>query len=163
MLSRILIVLALCVPALSHADTKKLDAPLARPELKRDDFTGIYYLRGEENEQEYTGVVILVKVGADLYMTHMIASGQHTKGFGVQKGNHLSLSWRPIGDPSKDVSKIMGNTLYEISEDGKTFKGTWIATGNAKTSQETLTFLRRLEDPPAPAQAEPELIPPPKE
>jgi hypothetical protein len=116
-----------------------------RPSLEQEigDLSGYYMCKGTEvGGKTYSGVVTVMKKN-DLYLVQWsVGIGSNFTGVGIRQGNSLSCSWAL---PS-EKGLIRGINVYRI-EQGPRLIGRWASLpGPSVLQNETLTFLRPLED-----------------
>lgn len=142
--------------------TLELLGTSANPELSQDkkgpnlrptesdmtDLSGYYTCKGQEAAgKAYTGVVVLTKKNEVYVIQWVVGGGSNFSGIALRQGNNLAASW---AIPNQSGAIVRGVNLYRVEStaNGPRLVGRWSSIPGPGVQQtETLTFLRKLDDP----------------
>lgn len=97
------------------------------------DLSGVYELQGHDGDgKPYSGLAILKKKNDGYLVQWTTQVGGNTVGLGTLDGDKFICAW--VRDP------VIGQTVYTVSKDRKTFDGRWQSIGVHKWHSETLRF-----------------------
>jgi hypothetical protein len=107
------------------------------------DIDGYYNCKGKEaGGKQYSGICVITKKGEVYLVSWMIGSGSTFSGLGIRQGNTLAVSWAIPGDRGV----VRGVNLYTIQSGGR-LTGRWATLpGPGIQQNETLTFLKAVDD-----------------
>jgi len=108
------------------------------------DISGYYTCKGKEaSGKTYSGIAVVTKQREVYVIQWMIGAGAAFTGLGVRQGPTLAVGWAIPGDKG---AMVRGTNVYKV-EPGPRLVGRWASIpGPGIVQQETLTFLKRVED-----------------
>lgn len=132
------VVALFAAPALSWAG--EAEGPVQGQAV--EDITGLYRCLGQAPQGAvYEGTVAIRKVGETYELRWTVGRESHV-GIGILEGNVLASSWHIPGK-----QPVLGIVVYKI-EAGPKLVGKYSSFPGGRTFPETLTFMKRLAEPP---------------
>ena len=96
------------------------------------DLSGVYYFRGVEKGEAYTGIVQVAGASPVYRVVWTMESGTTFKGIGLWDGDRLSVGWSNVVAHTPDGPIIMqGVNVYRITKTG--LEGTWTSGKGVRT------------------------------
>jgi len=146
MLRRSLLLVAACLAvAANRPDTPagKADQKEIDPEI--GDLSGYYTCKGVElGGKSYSGIAVITKKNDVYVIQWVVGGGSNFVGIAVRQGSTFAASWSL---PSDKGGILRGVNVYKI-EPGPRLVGRWATLpGHGHLQNETLTFLKHLDDP----------------
>jgi hypothetical protein len=127
-------------------DGKK--TPARQPENEPGDLSGYYTCKGQEaGGKAYTGIVVMTKKNDVYVIQWVVGGGSNFSGIAIRQGPTLAASW---SIPNQSGQIVRGVNMYRVegTTNGPRLVGRWASLpGPGVQQHETLTFLKKLEDP----------------
>lgn len=136
--------LVLCLFLVAPGEPAKVKDKL--PE--EQDVAGFYHCVGQDDKDEYEGIVTIHKMPTKLhrylYRVSWQLEGTNFVGLGKRSGDKLVVAWAGDG-PRGILLRGLHEFVIATGKEGPTLKGKWISLpGSGNEHEETLTFLRPL-------------------
>lgn len=111
------------------------------PVEKIEVIDGYYECLGpkdDKGEPAYAGIVTIVKKTKDAYFVNWAVNGASFVGIGTLHGRTFTVAWK-----STEQQRVIGLTIYKLSEDNKCLAGVQLVIpGEGLEEEETLILLK---------------------